>query len=41
MPRDKHVEFMRSHPLVFAHSTDPMDVEYFYVKIVEYMFELV
>jgi hypothetical protein len=27
MPRDKHAEFMRGHPPVFAHSVDPMDVE--------------
>jgi hypothetical protein len=27
MPRDKCVEFMRGHPLVFAHSVDPMDAE--------------
>jgi hypothetical protein len=27
MPRDKHAEFMRGHPPVFAHSTDPMDAE--------------
>jgi hypothetical protein len=27
MPRDKRVEFMRDHALVFAHSTDPMDAE--------------
>jgi hypothetical protein len=27
MRRDKHVEFMRGHPPVFAHSIDPMDVE--------------
>jgi hypothetical protein len=27
MPRDKRAEFMRGHPLVFAHSTDPMDAE--------------
>jgi hypothetical protein len=27
MPRDKHVEFMRGHPPVFAHSADPMDAE--------------
>jgi hypothetical protein len=27
VPRDKRVEFMRGHPLVFAHSTDPMDAE--------------
>jgi hypothetical protein len=27
MPRNKHAEFMRGHPLVFAHSADPMDVE--------------
>jgi hypothetical protein len=27
MPRDKHVEFMRGHPIVFAHSADPMDAE--------------
>jgi hypothetical protein len=27
MPRDKRVEFMRGHPLVFAHSSDPMDAE--------------
>jgi hypothetical protein len=26
MPRDKHVEFMRGHPPVFAHSTNPMNV---------------
>jgi hypothetical protein len=25
MPRDKHAEFMRGHPPVFAHSSDPMD----------------
>jgi hypothetical protein len=23
MPRDKRAEFMRGHPLVFAHSSDP------------------
>jgi hypothetical protein len=27
MPRDKRAEFMRGHPLVFAHSSDPMDDE--------------
>jgi hypothetical protein len=27
MPRDKRVEFMRGHPPVFAHSSDPMDAE--------------
>jgi hypothetical protein len=27
-PRDKHAEFMRGHPPVFAHSADPMDAEY-------------
>jgi hypothetical protein len=27
MPRDKRAEFMRGHPSVFAHSTDPMDAE--------------
>jgi hypothetical protein len=27
MPRDKHAEFMRGHPPVFAHSSDPMDAE--------------
>jgi hypothetical protein len=27
MPSDKRAEFMRGHPLVFAHSSDPMDVE--------------
>jgi hypothetical protein len=27
MPRDKRAEFMRGHPLVFAHSVDPMDAE--------------
>jgi hypothetical protein len=27
MPIDKHVEFMRGHPPVFAHSADPMDAE--------------
>jgi hypothetical protein len=27
MPRDKRAEFMRGHPPVFAHSTDPIDVE--------------
>jgi hypothetical protein len=27
MPRDKHAEFMRGHPPIFAHSTDPMDTE--------------
>jgi hypothetical protein len=27
VPRDKQVEFMRGHPPVFAHSTDPMDAE--------------
>jgi hypothetical protein len=28
MSRDKHVELMRGHPPIFAHSTDPMDAEY-------------
>jgi hypothetical protein len=27
VPRDKWAEFMRGHPSVFAHSTDPMDAE--------------
>jgi hypothetical protein len=27
VPRDKLAEFMRGHPLVFAHSADPMDAE--------------
>jgi hypothetical protein len=27
VPRDKRVEFMRSHPPVFAHSVDPMDAK--------------
>jgi hypothetical protein len=27
MPRGKRAEFMRGHPLVFAHSSDPMDAE--------------
>ena len=27
VPRDKREEFIRGHPLVFAHSVDPMDVE--------------
>jgi hypothetical protein len=27
MPRDKRAEFMRGHPLVFAHSADPMYAE--------------
>jgi hypothetical protein len=27
MPRDKRAEFMRGHPLVFAHSADTMDAE--------------
>jgi hypothetical protein len=27
VPRDKRAEFMRGHPHVFAHSTDPMDTE--------------
>jgi hypothetical protein len=27
MPRVKHVEFMRGHPPVFAHSADPMDAK--------------
>jgi hypothetical protein len=27
MPRDKHAKFMRGHPPVFAHSSDPMDAE--------------
>jgi hypothetical protein len=27
MPRDKRAEFMRGHPLVFAHSSGPMDAK--------------
>jgi hypothetical protein len=27
MPRDKRAEFMRGHPPIFAHSSDPMDAE--------------
>jgi hypothetical protein len=27
MPRDKRVEFMRGHPPVFAHTSDPMDAK--------------
>jgi hypothetical protein len=27
MPRDKRAEFMRGHPPLFAHSSDPMDAE--------------
>jgi hypothetical protein len=27
MPRDKRAEFMRGHPPVFAHSSDPIDAE--------------
>jgi hypothetical protein len=27
MPRDKRAKLMRGHPLVFAHSVDPMDTE--------------
>jgi hypothetical protein len=27
MPRDKRAEFMRGHPPVFAHSSNPMDAE--------------
>jgi hypothetical protein len=27
VPRDKRAEFVRGHPLVFAHSVDPMDTE--------------
>jgi hypothetical protein len=27
MPRDKRAEFMRGHPPVFAHSSDPMEDE--------------
>jgi hypothetical protein len=27
VPRDKRAEIMRGHPLVFAHSADPMDAE--------------
>jgi hypothetical protein len=27
MPRDKHVEFMRGHRPMFAHSADPMDAK--------------
>jgi hypothetical protein len=27
MLKDKWTEFMRGHPLVFAHSADPMDAE--------------
>jgi hypothetical protein len=29
IPRDKRAKFMRGHPLVFAHSSDPMDAEDF------------
>jgi hypothetical protein len=28
VPKDKWAEFMRGHPSVFAHSADPIDVEY-------------
>jgi hypothetical protein len=28
VPRDKQAEFMRGHPPVFAHSSDPMDAEH-------------
>jgi hypothetical protein len=35
IPRDKRVEFMRGHPPIFAHSVDPMDVEY-WLHIVEW-----
>jgi hypothetical protein len=27
VPRDKRAEFMRGHPLVFAHFADPMDAK--------------
>jgi hypothetical protein len=27
MPRDKRAEFMRGHPLVFAHSADPINAK--------------
>jgi hypothetical protein len=27
MPRDKRAKFMRGHPPVFTHSSDPMDAE--------------
>jgi hypothetical protein len=27
VPRDKRAKFMRGHPLVFAHSADPMEAE--------------
>jgi hypothetical protein len=27
VPRDKRAEFMRGHPPVFAHTTDPMDAK--------------
>jgi hypothetical protein len=27
MPRDKRAEFMRGHPLVFAHSANPINAE--------------
>jgi hypothetical protein len=27
VPRDKRAKFMRGHPLVFAHSADPMDTK--------------
>jgi hypothetical protein len=33
VPRDKRAEFMRSHPPVFAHSADPMDVEDWLLKV--------
>jgi hypothetical protein len=35
MPRDKHAEFMRGNPPVFAHSDDPMDAED-WLRIVEH-----
>jgi hypothetical protein len=28
MPRDKRAEFMRGHPPMLAHSSNPMDAEY-------------
>jgi hypothetical protein len=34
MPRDKRAKFMRGHPPVFAHSSDPMDAED-WMRIVE------
>ena len=26
-PRDKHGEFLKGHPLVFSHATDPLEVD--------------